>query len=78
MKMEIDEKTVSETNRCPSNLDCLNNSKHVFCKVEYCCDNEVHFIKCVNNQDCNYKSSFGYSTLCNCPIRKEIFKKYEK
>jgi hypothetical protein len=51
-------------------------NKHVYCKVENCINEKVHFIKGVDNLSCSYKMSFGDSFFCTCPTRKEIFNKY--
>ena len=35
------------------------------------------FIKCKDEEHCNYRISFGYSSyLCTCPVRHEIYRKY--
>lgn len=74
--MEIDMKIVAKTESCMKNFDCLNNEKHVYCKVENCLNNTVHFVKHFNNNYCGYKMSFGNSSICTCPTRKEIYNKY--
>ena len=75
--MEISVELINNTTECRNNFDCLNDENH-FClnKVENCISNKVHFVKCSDNI-CSYRSSFGYSFICNCPIRKEIFNKYK-
>jgi len=74
--MEIDKKIVEVTSQCEKNFVCLNNNKHIYCLVEYCINNKVHFTKCKEKKHCNYKMNFGGSYICNCPVRKEIFNKY--
>ena len=73
--MEINKELVDKTIKCQKSFDCLNNDKHVFCKVELCANDKVHFVKCSDNHS-SYRMSFGYSDVCNCEIRKEIFNKY--
>ncbi len=75
---EIDEKTLQATTKCPNSFECLGNENHVcLAKVESCVKEEVYFVDCEDIY-CRYKMSFGYSSICNCPVRKEIFKKYNK
>lgn len=76
MEIEIDEKIVTKAKACIKNFDCLNNDMHIYCKVEYCCNNKVHFIKCLDNQYCSFQKSFGFAFMCTCPLRKEIYNKY--
>lgn len=73
---KIDLRIVEKTRSCATNFDCLTNEKHVFCKVENCLRNTVHFIECMRNKYCSYKMSFGNSFVCTCPTRKEIYNKY--
>ena len=73
--MEIDKELLEKTTDCNKDFACLNNDKHICCKVEHCVNNKVHFVKCLDNY-CSYRMSYGYSDICNCPIRKEIFNKY--
>ena len=74
--MEIDKEILNNTTNCEKNFDCLTNDKHVYCKVENAINNEVHFVKCLHDDSCTYKMSFGYSYICTCPTRKEIFNKF--
>jgi len=74
--MEIDKKIIANTLDCHKNFDCLNTEKHVLCEVENCINEKVYFIKYLGKSLCRYKMSFGDSSLCNCPTRKEIFNKY--
>jgi len=74
--MDINKQTLKETTNCEKNFGCLNGHNHVYCKVESCVNNEVHFVKCLNEDHCLYKMNFGDSIICSCPIRKEIYNKY--
>ena len=76
MAKKVDKKTVNETLHCEKNFACIKIDKHVCCKVENCINKEVHFITSIDNNNCNYKISFGNSYFCTCPVRKEIFNKY--
>lgn len=75
--MDIDKEILDKTTQCDKGFICLNNKDHVYCQVENCVNDEVHFIKCLSDKYCNYKMSFGKSYICNCPTRKEIFNKYK-
>ena len=73
--IKIDEDILKSATRCKKNLFCLSGND--ICKVEYCVDGKIHFIKCMNLDPCNYRISFGYSFVCNCPVRKELFNRYK-
>lgn len=74
--IEIDKAILNNTNACGKNFECLKNENHIYCKVESCVSDKVHFVKCKSENSCNYKISFADSFVCNCPTRKEIFNKY--
>ncbi len=73
--MEIKKEIIDKTVHCTKDFDCLNNN-HLSCKVRSCVNNEVYFVECSEIHSCNYRVSFGYSYICTCPTRKEIYNKY--
>jgi hypothetical protein len=75
MKYELEPNILNQT-ECKDNFSCLNGDKNCLCEVEHMIDGKLLFIKSVNNKVCYYKTSFGYSFFCNCPARKEIYKRY--
>ncbi len=78
MKIKIPDEVLKNTKKCNKSFNCIENDNHVLCKVEHCVDNKVYFIKCLHQDNCYYKRSFGNSYFCSCPVRKEIFRKYKK
>ena len=78
MKIKIPDELLEITENCNKLFGCIENDKHVLCKVKYCVDNKVYFIECLHNDKCDYQISFGTSYFCSCPVRKEIYNKYKK
>ena len=76
MKIKIDDQIIQQTTRCQKNFDCLSNEEHIYCEVEYCVNDKVHFIRCNSEEQCEYKVAFGNSFICTCPVRKEIYNRY--
>ena len=74
--MGIDKKIIKETTQCNKNFECLKNNFFCMGKVENCINKKIIIIDCP--ESCKYKMSFGNASICNCPIRKEIFDKYKK
>ena len=74
--MEIDKAILEQTTKCEKNFKCLDNPKDICCKVEEVIENKLAFTACLSYMSCSYKSTFGYSDVCNCPTRIEIFRKY--
>ncbi len=77
--MEIDEKIIENATKCEKHFACLNNKHHKCCEIHICITDEI----CVIRHDeaknsCNYCTCSGYSQVCHCPVRVEIYNKYKK
>lgn len=77
--MEIDEDILKTTTNCKFNHECLRNENHpcLKSKIENYSFGKILFVNCIKT-DCHNKMNYGYSTICNCPVRIEIFNKYNK
>lgn len=62
-------------NKCQFNYSCLNCKSGKPCKVTDCVNNKVIFVNA--EEDCNYNLSYGLANICLCPVRKELFLKYQ-
>jgi len=78
MRIKVDEITLQASNKCVFGFGCLQSDKFPQCSVTRYIDGDGLFIKDPNQNICPYKVSFGYSYMCSCPTRKEIYKKYDK
>ena len=78
MSMEIENGIRSKTTHCLKDFECLKNETATCLnnKVDRWLDGKVLFVHC--NDMCNYKMNFGNSTICNCPTRNEIYRKYNR
>ncbi|MBI5506783.1 MAG: hypothetical protein HY899_18505 [Deltaproteobacteria bacterium] len=76
MDIKIDEALVRTANQCTKNLRCLDPSCQDLCEVKHCVQGKVHFVECLDMNFCSYQMSFGSGTVCNCPVRKEIYNRY--
>ena len=75
--MEINEAIIKETKNCNKDFSCLENKDQLYCKVKKCISNSIHFIECNDDLSCLYNLNYGDSNICTCPVRKEIFNKYQ-
>lgn len=76
MARKISDRTRQLTERCPHSFICLGNEAIDMCTVENCIEGDGCFLKAVKFHDCTYQISFGYSKICNCPTRIELYKNY--
>ncbi|OFX30678.1 MAG: hypothetical protein A2X08_07525 [Bacteroidetes bacterium GWA2_32_17] len=74
--MEIDESITKKTNKCSKEHNCLLEKDFVYCKVERCINSEILFLDSKEQLSCNYQLAFGNCQICRCPVRIEIFNKY--
>lgn len=77
MKMEIDIDIIKETIHCRKDFDCLKNGNCILKKVDNFVSGNVLFVNCADN-GCDYHMSYDNSTICRCPTRQAIYKKYAK
>ena len=77
MNIKISEDIVNNTTECTKDFSCLNpDAQRDICKILACLKNNLYFIKCLNEDYCSYRMSFGADFLCMCPVRKDIYNRY--
>ena len=76
--LKIDQTILNETTKCSNDFECLRNENYVCrtMKVESCIGGTILFMNC-KDKLCNYKIYYGNGTICNCPVRKELYNKYK-
>jgi len=73
-KIDIEEEIKKKTTECNHDFSCLKGSNDCLCEIESQISNKLLFIKPHANSVCNYKLSFGYKFICNCPTRNHLYK----
>lgn len=61
---------------CQNDHVCLTRNKENICKVISTVNNNVMYVICLHKNACNYKHQVDERILCTCPVRLEIFKKF--
>jgi hypothetical protein len=74
--MIVKESTILSTNECQNGFNCLKGDKNLLSKVELIVEDNFIFIKCLNPEHCSYQRSVGDSHSCTCPVRREIYYRY--
>ena len=77
--MEIKKEVIDSTKKCDHKFECLSK-KDCIClvsKAKSIIYNKALFIEC-EESNCKYNIIYGQSTICTCPVRNEIFKKYKQ
>ena len=77
MKIEIDIEAIKKTIHCRKDIDCLKCEDCILKKVDSLVGGQVLFIDCADSS-CDYYMRYGSSTICHCPTRLAIYKKYAK
>lgn len=77
MKFDINPDIIKKTDQCRDNYSCLNDEGTCLCEAESHFDKSILFIKSPKML-CNYYMSFGHSHICKCPVRMEIYYRYNK
>lgn len=77
MGFEIDEKIIRRAH-CSKMLMCLSGEENLLCRaVED--KGGLLYVQTASNehQSCSKMLRLSSMTLCNCPVRQEIFRKYQ-
>ena len=73
--MDIAENIIEKASRCENKFACLNNKKHVCCKINCSINGEICFINSKDKKPCYYKEGFDITEKCTCPVRIAIHNK---
>ena len=73
---EVDQTIIAKAINCDKNHVCLTEEIPSICKVSSCVGCKIHFLKKLE-RDCPYHQEFGFSYICKCPVRMEIYDKYK-
>ena len=81
MRFEITYEIQKRAIYCTKELNCLVDDAHrlcPLCPVAKCIEGRTHYIKCLDNNECPYRDSIdGLYYKCSCPVRMEIYNKYQ-
>ncbi len=78
MKFEIPEGIVEKANKCERKLRCLSENYKEICKVMCHISFDLCFVRCASeDKDCSYYEPHKKTSLCKCPVRNEIYLRYE-
>lgn len=72
----IREDVKQKSTECKKGFSCLSAARTDLCIVLSCFDCDIHFIHCLNTEACSYQHKIGERFYCDCPTRKELYKKY--
>ena len=75
MTFDVSEETRDRTNQCWRDFACLSGEEDVICVVQERVG-DVLFVERPATIYCPYDVTFGYSHICSCPVRREIYKRY--
>jgi hypothetical protein len=78
MKYIVSKNSLNSTTKCKGSFSCLEGNPECLCNIDDCSEGKIHFvIPEANDHHCDYKTPFGYSFTCSCPVRKEIYNTYK-
>ncbi|MCW5203764.1 hypothetical protein VU11_06250 [Desulfobulbus sp. US2] len=73
----VSRKSKSMASKCKKKLSCLKGGEREICEAKKCILESALYVIFNDQKCCNYHYSIGGDSFCGCPVRKEIFKKYE-
>jgi hypothetical protein len=81
MRYDIDDETIKRAVRCEKDYACLLGEEGLHCRpsdVMSGASADISLIQCPEDEACVYCQSFGSTSICECPVRTEIFRRYGK
>ena len=77
MEFEVSEEARQNARKCWRGFVCLSGHEENICTVrDYV--GEVLFVEKRIESYCPYDVTFGYSHICTCPVRREIYERYDE
>ena len=75
---KIPDEKLKQTTRCQKNLGCLSGEVGNMCQVEFLSKSApILFVDKVQDGFCSYCGQFRHSCLCSCPVRIELYNRYQ-
>jgi len=72
----VDSTIIGKT-ECDKGFTCLQETP-LYCTVLSTLGHSMVTLQCQDKLECRYNKSYGALSVCTCPVRHEIFKKYGK
>ncbi len=77
MEFHVSNEIKKSAINCRKKFICLSRNEANICKVISSVNNDVIFVYCQNNCVCVYQHNFNNRIICTCPVRLEIYSKYD-
>ena len=61
---------------CDRARSCLSGNGHRLCRVEELLDDTILAVTPPPEMNCTHKMRYRDTYLCTCPVRREIYKRY--
>jgi hypothetical protein len=75
-KWDIDPGVLRKAGKCDKALECMYGNSKCLHNVEHSIGEAVCYVKC-DEKTCPYRVSHGFmGTVCSCPVRVEMYKRY--
>lgn len=74
-RFNIPLETLLDAKKCTKHHACLTDHDYRLCGIRITTENHARMI-CGKGAECPYSSSLGDKTVCTCPVRHAIFRKY--
>lgn len=77
-KLEIGEEILRQAAKCKKGFACLSGDDKCLSDVEHSIQDTVCYVKC-EDSSCPYFVSHDFlGSVCSCPVRVEIFKRFKQ
>ncbi|MGC9553971.1 MAG: hypothetical protein ACP5EK_01535 [Thermoplasmatota archaeon] len=78
MVVTVPESILARTTKCHRDFACLEEEDGRTCPVERYLGDGLLFVEPADDIYCSYRTSFGHSYICGCPVRRELYLSYQR
>jgi len=76
MEIKIPHHIIKKATKCSKNFRCLSADNDNLCRAICYMNKDMFFVKCMDGEDCSYFEPHEKTQLCKCPVRQEIYRRY--
>ncbi|NQT73949.1 MAG: hypothetical protein HQ553_14470 [Chloroflexi bacterium] len=76
MEIAVDEVALEEATKCTKDFACLVNPKDTCCDIVRVVHDLVYYVANTHDERCPYETLLGRISSCSCPVRQEIYRRY--
>jgi hypothetical protein len=76
MQIQVSEESIAGASKCCKEKSCLSQTADSLCNVVFCVNGRILGVLGHDDGFCSFKHTLEDRTCCSCPVRIELYAKY--